>query len=219
MPCHILVFGSTSPLGQEFCQAALGASHTLTLYVRNASKLHVEISSNTNIIIGNLFDAEALEAAINCGATTCVSFLGPVLGNCKRGQMPVTNGYELIVPLLRKHNYRRVLITSTASFHVTQDRFSLVYSFMVWSVYLFFRAAYDEINGFTPLITKLPIDNGMKWTVFRVPILGKGKAKGVKAGYVGEVGVKVEREGVAQWVIKEMEEGKWVGKCPCLANA
>jgi hypothetical protein len=218
---HILVFGSTSPLGLAFVHAALRASHTLTLYVRNASKLPVSISSSNLVttIIGPLSDAPALEKAVSCGATTCISFLGPVLTSCKRGQMPLTRGYELIVPLLHKYEYKRVMITSTASYAVPQDSFSALYWLMVWSVYLLFRGAYDEINGFTPLVTQLAGKEETKWTVFRVPVLSNGDARAVQAGYVGNVGVRVERKGVAEWVLQEMEEEMWVGKCPALGNA
>jgi hypothetical protein len=220
-PRHILVFGSTSPLGLAFVHAALSASHTLTLYVRNASKLPGTVSSSPLVttIIGPLADARALENAVSCGATTCISFLGPILASCKRGQMPLTRGYELIVPLLRKYEYIRVMITSTASYAVSQDRFSVLYWLMVWSVYLLFRGAYDEINGFTPLVTQLAGQEETKWTVFRVPALSNGDAGAVQVGYVGDVGVRVERKGVAEWVLQEMREERWVGKCPALGNA
>jgi hypothetical protein len=220
-PRHILIFGSTSPLGLAFCLAALRDSHTLTLYIRNASKLPASISSSPSVttIVGDLANVTALETAVSCGAATCVSFLGPVLSNLKKGHRPVTNGYELIVPLLCKYDYTRVLITSTASYSIPEDRFSLWYALIVWSVYLFFRPAFEEINGFTPLVVGLPLDAGLKWTVFRVPVLVNGETRTVKAGYLGDVGIKAERKGVAEWVMREMEEEQWVGKCPAVANA
>jgi hypothetical protein len=216
MPRHILVLGSTSPAGIAFCLSALRDSHTLTLYVRTPSKLPQEISSNATVITGDLTNAASLEEAISSGAKTCVSFLGPVLGKGKR--MAVKEGYELIVPMLQKYRYERVLAVSTASYAVPEDRFSWMYWFMVMSVYLIFRAAYDEINGFTPLITSLPAEE-IKWTVFRVPVLKSGEAKEVKAGYVGDVGVVLDRKGLAEWVLQEMEEEKWVGKAVAVANA
>jgi hypothetical protein len=222
MPRHILVLGSTSPAGQAFCLSALRDSHTLTLYVRTPTKLPVEISSNAtvNVIVGTLDDAKALEEATSCGARTCISFLGPVLNvhSMGKGAMPITEGYKLITLMLQKHRYDRVLAVSTASYKAPEDRFSLLYALMVWSVYLLFRSAYNEINGFTPLITSLPVDE-VKWTVFRVPMLKNGEAKEVKAGYVGDVGVRLERKALAEWVLEEMVECRWVGKCPAVANA
>jgi hypothetical protein len=217
MPRHILVLGGTSPAGVAFCFAALGDSHMLTLYVRNASKLPSEISSNANVVVGGLDDPAALERAISA-AKTCISFLGPVLSNLTKCYTPITEGYRTILPLLQKHNYTRALFISTASYRAPQDAFSILYLLMVWSVYLFFSPAYEEINGFTPLITQLPADE-LAWTVFRVPVLRDGEAKPVKAGFVGEVGMTIERKAIAEWVLKEMEDGKWLGKCPALSNA
>lgn len=219
MPRHILVFGGTSPTGIDFCLAALRDGHTLTLYVRNASKLPSEISSNVNIVAGNLTDASKVEEAVACGAKTVVSFIGPVLADAKKGHTPIADGYRVIIPLLRKYKYERTLNISTASYKAPQDRFSLLYSLMIWPVYLFVHPAYAEINAMTPLITELPTDE-IKWTVFRVPVLRDKDAKPVKAAFVGEgVGMFLERKGIAEWVLKEMEEEKWVGKCPALSNA
>jgi NAD(P)-dependent dehydrogenase (short-subunit alcohol dehydrogenase family) len=220
MPRHILVFGSTSPAGIAFCLAALRDSHTLTLYVRNASKLPTEISSAATVVVGSLDDAASIEQAVSGGAKTCVSFLGPVQGELKKGQLPITAGNKIIVPLLQKHRYTRILFLSTASYKVPQDRFSLLFSLVVWAVYLFVRGAYQEINGFTPLVASLPVDE-VAWTVFRVPILKNGEAREVNAGFVGDkgVGVMLERKGLAEWVLKEMEEGEWIGKCPAVSNA
>lgn len=88
---------------------------------------------------------------------------------------------------------------------------------MIWFVYLFAYPAYAEINGMTQQMVELPSD--LNWTVFRVPMLMDGNAVPVKAGWVGEVGMRLERKGLAEWVLKEMEEGKWIGKCPAVANA
>ncbi|KAK7185586.1 NmrA family protein [Paraphaeosphaeria sporulosa] len=217
MPRHILVFGGTSPAGIDFSLAALRDGHTLTLYVRNASKLPPEIRENATIHTGQLNDAAAVEKAVASGAKTCVSFLGPVMSDLKRGSTPITNGYATILPLLEKHAYERTLFISTASYRAPHDRFSLAYSFMIWGVYLFARAAYEEINAMTRLMVALPSE--MNWTVFRVPMLKSGEARAVKAGMVGEVGVMLDRKGLAEWVLREMEEGKWVGRCVAVANA
>jgi|TARA_R110002003_G_scaffold145_4_gene13371 hypothetical protein len=218
MPRHILVFGSTSPAGIAFCLAALRDSHTLTLFVRNATKLPDEVSSNATIVNGQLTDAVALEHAIACGATTCVSFLGPVMNDLKKGEKPIADGYKLIIPMLQKYGYTRTLVLSTASFRVPEDHFTILFSLMVWLVYLFARAAYDEINGFSPLVAQLPTDE-LGWTIYRVPILRNGETREVAAGYVGKVGLTIERKALAEWLLQEMERKTWIGKCPAVANA
>jgi hypothetical protein len=220
-PRHILVLGGSSPCGIAFCLAALRDSHTLTLYIRptSISKLPAEISSSATIVTGDLTDATALERAISSGAKICVSFLGPIM-SVKRGNMPVTDGFKIIVPLLQKYKYTRTLVLSTASYKAPEDKLSLLYWLLVMVVYLAVRSAYDEINGYAPIVTSTPVEE-LGWTVFRVPMLKNGEAVEVKAGFVGEkgVGMALERRALAEWVLVEMEEGKWVGKCPAVSNA
>ncbi|KAF2791001.1 NAD(P)-binding protein [Melanomma pulvis-pyrius CBS 109.77] len=219
MPRHILVLGSTSPTGIDFCRAALSDGHTLTVFVRNASKLPAEIANDVTTITGQLTDVAALEEAVQGGATTCVSFLGPTIGQSKKGQTPIADAYKILLPLLQKHNYSRNMFVSTASYRAPQDVFSFLYSLMIWSVYLFFNFAYIEINTMTPLITALPVAE-MNWTVFRVPMLKDGPSGPVKAEFVGKgVGMSLDRKALADWLLKEMEEGKWIGKCPAVSNA
>ena len=65
------------------------------------------------------------------------------------------------------------------------------------------------------------------WTVFRVPLLRGERLEGnegeVNAGWVGDGegrdGLALDRGRLARWVLGELEEGRWVGRCPMLANA
>ncbi|KAJ4350359.1 uncharacterized protein N0V89_008980 [Didymosphaeria variabile] len=138
MPRHILVLGGTSPAGIDFSLAALRDGHTLTLYVRNPSKLPPEIANNATLHKGELTDAAAIEKAV---------------------------AYQHYDAAIRG------------------------------------AAEGDELDGVSGAA------------------VGEGPAKGVKAGMVGEVGAKLERKGLAEWVLKEMEVGKWAGKVPAVSNA
>jgi Trk K+ transport system NAD-binding subunit len=79
---HFLLFGGTGICGRIFTQAALEAGHTLTLYVRNPSKIPAEFAANPNLhtIQGELSDEEELKKAAACGADIFVCLAGPTLG-------------------------------------------------------------------------------------------------------------------------------------------
>jgi nucleoside-diphosphate-sugar epimerase len=79
---HILLFGGTGICGRIFTQAALDAGHTLTLYVRNPSKIPAEFAANPNLhtIQGELGDEEGLKKVAACRAEIFVSLAGPTLG-------------------------------------------------------------------------------------------------------------------------------------------
>jgi len=54
----------------------------------------------------------------------------------------------------------------------------------------------------------------------RVPILTNGAAKPVVATIAGsgEDGLLLSRKSFAVWLLKELEEGKWIGKAPVLSS-
>lgn len=58
-----------------------------------------------------------------------------------------------------------------------------------------------------------------KWTLFRVPSLGNGEVKRVTGTYTGtgQDGMFLTRSSIAEWVLQEMREGKWIGKTPVFA--
>jgi hypothetical protein len=134
--------------------------------------------------------------------------------DCKQ---PVADGYKVILPLLEKHKYERNLFLSTASYHDPADTFSFAFLILVCMIRTFAHPAYVEINAMNTQFVNLP--GRMKWTVYRVPILRSGETKPIRAGMIGETGMFLERKGLAEWLLKEMEEEKWVGKCPALSNA
>lgn len=67
----------------------------------------------------------------------------------------------------------------------------------------------------------------IEWTVFRVPLLqGKELDENggeVNAVYVGDKkwrdGLLLDRGRLARWILRELEEGKWIRASPILANA
>ncbi|KAI9737802.1 MAG: hypothetical protein M1834_009170 [Cirrosporium novae-zelandiae] len=219
MPHHILVLGATGPAGLEFCSQALAKCHSLTLYIRNPSKLPADISENSSVTIfkGELTDKEALERAVSNGADTAASFLGPIVGH--KGT-PIADGYKLLLPLLKKYRVYRGLFLSTVSWRSPDDNWSW---YSKWRLLVLFVKvinidAYQEINAMTPIIA-CTSERDLKWTIFRVPILNNNEVeKEVGANFVGssEEGMFLSRKGMARWVLKEIDEEKWVGKGPCI---
>jgi hypothetical protein len=60
----------------------------------------------------------------------------------------------------------------------------------------------------------------MEWTLFRVGRLTDGPEKPVQATYLGsgQDSLSISRAGVAQWVLEEIAERRWVEKAQCICN-
>jgi len=221
MPSHILVFGATGQTGLDFCALALSPSHnhTLTLYVRNPSKLPEALTSNPNVtVIQGTFDDEAgLRKAASCGSDVFVSFAGPV---ARSTGTPVTDAMKLLFPLLIENNFKRALVLGTCSFTAPADKGAWKWSASIVLIKIIGGSAFDEFRGLGQFVTSQDV-NKIKWTLFRVPFLGNGEEKPVTATFTGtgKDGMFLSRKSIGAWVLKEIgEDSEWVGKAPVLCN-
>ena len=137
---------------------------------------------------------------------------------------PITEGFQLLWPLLIKHGFTRALQLSTPSFQVPdKDRFSAFWLSGVTFIRVTLGSAYKEIVGFSSFIASQPADQ-LKWTLFRVPLLVAGKEgdenKKVKAGFKGgeKDGYYLSRRRLAAWALEESERGEWLCEAPVLSN-
>lgn len=106
---------------------------------------------------------------------------------------------------------------------MVEDKLSLKWWLGVQFVYWLFGDAWEEVNGIGKVVTGLrdEEEDKLEWTVFRVPGLTKAAAGPVRAGFIGERGdgLLLSRKSLAVWVLQEVEERKWVGRCPALSDA
>lgn len=187
--------------------------------MRNPSKLPAAISENASVdVIEGTFDqTEKLDASAASGATIFVSFAGPVAGN--KGT-PVTDCYAKLYPRLIEHGYERALILSTPSYVAAEDKGGLKWTAVVSLIKVIGGSAYQEISGLGKLTAEVPVGK-LAWTLFRVPFLTNGNAGPVEAAYTGSGAdaLTLSRKSMAEWLIQELNEGKWVGKAPLISNA
>jgi len=142
---------------------------------------------------------------------------------------PITNALKTLYPLLlASGTFKRVMVLSTGSYSVPEDSRSFKWFL---AIQCFIRViggdTYGEIKGIAE--TTVDLGDRCKWTVFRVPLLhgkelnGKGSEDGVNAVYIGDKkgrdGYFLDRGRLVRWILEELDEMKWVRKCPALANA
>lgn len=74
-------------------------------------------------------------------------------------------------------------------------------------------SAYEEIRGIGALTVSQPLAE-LEWTLFRVPFLTNGAAGAVDANYLGHGAdaLALSRKSMAQWLLSELLEPKWIGK-------
>ena len=118
------------------------------------------------------------------------------------------------------NHYKRALFLSTPSYTAAGDKWSLKWSLVIGLLWLLVRSLYFDVVNAAGFIASQPVE-GLRWTLFRVPNLRSGPACPAKAAFKGDGndGWNLERKSLAEWVLLEMEQEKWVGKAPIIFNA
>lgn len=82
------------------------------------------------------------------------------------------------------------------------------------------RGQYREMLRVGEYIASIPVENGAKWTLFRVGGLTNGEQRPVKTTFLGSGsdGMWISRASVARWVLEEATQTKFVGEIPYICN-
>ena len=208
----ILVFGASGDTGKQLVEQALAAGYEVVAYVRNPSKLNVS-NKHLTIIQGELSDAALIETAIK-GTEAVLSALGPRGGSKNK---PLTQGMQNIIAAMKNQGVRRLVITSTLSAKDSKDKPDLRTKAMVNLVKTTMHAAYEDIVNLAETVRASDLD----WTIVRLTLLNnKPKSGKVKAGYVGtgEVGTQTSRADIADFMLKQINDKKYLREAPAISS-
>jgi hypothetical protein len=171
-----------------------------------------------------LNDAHTIKRALN-GVTSVVSFLGAYITLSgfltRRATTPIADSFSTLFTAMREANVKRILALSTpGGFPQTQDHVN--WGWWLFGVFLP-KIVVPEGDAEMARIGKLVSEQeDLEWTVFRVPHLNDGDAGlEVVPGYLGEEykgSRELSRGSLARWVLRELDEGVWVGKAPVVGN-
>jgi len=208
----IAIFGATGETGRQLVEQALAAGHEVVAYVRNPPKLNTR-HENLTIVQGDLADQTMIERAIS-GADAVISVLGPRGGS--KGK-PITRGMQNIIEAMKKQGVRRLIVSSTLSAKDPNDLPDFKAKALVNLVKLTMHAAYEEIVSVAETVRKSDLD----WTIVRLTTLNNNPKSGkVRAGYLGkgEVGLRISRADLAEFMLKQVQDTKYLRQAPVISN-
>jgi putative NADH-flavin reductase len=209
---RIAVFGATSVTGIRLVEQALAAGDHVVVYVRNPSKLNIS-HEHLKVIQGELTDEPLIESAVS-GANAVISVLGP-RGDSKN--KPITHGMQSIISAMKKQGIRRLIITSTLSAKDPNDPLNFRTKALVNLVKVTMHDAYEEIVSVAETVR----DSDLDWTIVRLTMLNNNPKSGkVKTGYVGkgEVGTWISRADLADFLLKQVQDTKYLLQAPAISN-
>jgi putative NADH-flavin reductase len=208
----IAIFGATGETGRQLVEQALAAGYQVVAYVRNPSKLNTK-HENLTIVQGELADQAIIERAVS-GADAVISVLGPRGGS--KGK-PITRGMQNIIEAMKKQGVRRLIISSTLSAKDPNDLPDFKAKALVNLVKLTMHAAYEEIVSVADTVRKSDLD----WTIVRLTTLNNNPKSGkVRVGYLGkgEVGLRISRADLAEFMLKQVQDTKYLRQAPVINN-
>lgn len=208
----LTIFGATGGTGKQLVEQALAAGNYVAAYVRNPSKLNIR-HEHLTIVQGELADQAMIEHAVS-GADAVISVLGPRGGSKDK---PITRGMQNIIEAMKKHGVRRLIVSSTLSAKDPNDLPDFKAKALVNLVKLTMHAAYEEIVSVAETVRKSDLD----WTIIRLTTLNNNPKSGkVRVGYLGkgEVGLRISRADLAEFMLKQVQDTKYLRQAPVISN-
>ncbi len=209
---RITVFGATGGTGKQLVEQALASGDEVVAYVRSPSKLGI-VHEHLSIVQGELSDAALIETAIK-GTDVVLSALGPRGGSKNK---PLTQGMQNIITAMKNQGVRRLIVTSTLSAKDSRDKPDFKTKALVSLVKTTMHATYEDIVNAAETVRA----SDLEWTIVRLAALNnKPKSGRVKVGYVGtgEVGMSISRADIADFMLSQIEDIKYLRQAPAISN-
>lgn len=211
---HITVFGATGAIGSLTVDELLARGHELTAHARNTAKVPARWASRVRVVIGEMADAEQIDAAI-VGADAVVSALGPSMDRNATG-LPLVEGTGYIADGMRRHGVDRYVGQGTPSVRDPQERVTVQARLIGFVARTFLPRAYREMLGMSALVM-VP---DLRWTIVRFAAPNDGlQAGAVRAGFFGtdRIGFAVSRADIAAFTAAQVEDDTFVRRVPAIS--
>ncbi|SIS39871.1 Putative NADH-flavin reductase [Salimicrobium flavidum] len=208
----IVVFGGTGATGLRLVDKLLGRGHEVYAYARSPEKLYPMEHERLATIEGTLDEREKIKETVR-DADAVISLLGPN-GRVKR--QTLSEGVINIVETMGEVGTKRFLGVATSSVEDPKDEKSYRINAFASALRIGLANNQREVERMAAAIRSTDLD----WTLVRVGYLNDKGEKPVKVGYYGkeEVGVRVSRASLAQFMADLAESDDYVKESPVVSN-
>lgn len=205
----LAVLGGTGRTGRLLIDQALVRGYPLRVLARDPARLH----RRDDALFALRGDARSREdvARLLSGADVVLSTLGPVRGESS-GVME-TAARTLVDVMTELGLTRRITLTG-AGVRQPGDRPKLADRLIRRALATLQADVLRDSEAHVRTVTASPLD----WTVVRAPMLRDGPARPVRAGMVGDIGPQISRASVADFMLREVEAGRWIRQAPAISN-
>jgi putative NADH-flavin reductase len=204
----IAIFGASGATGQLLTQRCLAAGHSVTALLRRPESF--ALRDRVRVVRGSAFDAAIVRETV-AGSDVVLSALG---ARSLRKEDVLEHAVPLIVAAMKQTGVKRIIALGSAgaladSLKKQPAWRRWIVENIVYKTMLKWPVA-SQISQYTTLSS-----SGLDWTMVMPPMLTNAAGRGVYR-IDGEAlprnGSKISREDVADFMMKQIDSGEWVGK-------
>ena len=204
----IAIFGASGATGQLLTQRCLAAGHSVTALLRRPESF--ALRDRVRVVRGSAFDAAIVRETV-AGSDVVLSALG---ARSLRKEDVLEHAVPLIVAAMKQTGVKRIIALGSAgaladSLKKQPAWRRWIVENIVYKTMLKWPVA-SQISQYTTLSS-----SGLDWTMVMPPMLTNAPGRGVYR-IDGEAlprnGSKISREDVADFMMKQIDSGEWVGK-------
>lgn len=209
---RLLVVGGTGGTGKEIVRQAVAAGHTVTALVRNIEAA-TEALPGARLVKGNVLDAACMDDACD-GQEAVISSLGSGLSLFSRMTM-LSEGTRTLVGAMTSRGVRRLVCITGVGAGDSRGHGGFVYDWLVQPTLL--RQVYADKDRQEAVVRA----SGLDWIIPRPARLVDGPRTGkyrVLTDVSGVHGGKIARADVADFVVKQVADTRYLGQTPLLVS-
>lgn len=200
---HIALIGATGTVGRHILEQALDAGHSVTALVRDPARLDVT-HPDLDVVAGDVTHPDAASRAVK-GADAVVVALGAGRAGGIREA-----GTRSVVDAMRRQGVDRLVCLSTLGAGDSRGNLNLVWKYLMFGLLL--RNAYADHQRQELVVTS----SGLDWTIVRPGAYTDGPRTGeYRHGFgtdASGLALKVSRADVADLVLRQLSDGRYVGR-------
>lgn len=199
----LAVFGGTGRTGIHVVRQALAAGHEVTALARTPEKMSIQDPKLT-VIPGDVTDRSAVDKTV-AGAEAVISALAPTVA-----------GMRNIIDAMKAEGITRIVVTSGAGVYRDGDKPPLSSKLISFAIKTFSADAYNASVGVAEALDK----SGLDWTLVRAPRLVDEPARGdlYVGPLTGEMKTTLTREDYGAFLLKQLDDARWIRKSPVISD-
>ncbi|MGE6540630.1 SDR family oxidoreductase [Bacillus luti] len=205
----IAILGANGKAGKYLVNEALKKGYEVKILTRDSNNMRVT-NENLEAIIGDARNFSSIRKLLK-GCRVVIN----AVGQPKNESYLFSTVTKHILEAMKEFEIKRYILISGGSLNVTGDQKGMVNKIGATLFKLFLPKMMQDKYEELQIIQSSEVD----WTIVRLPFVMEGKGIGkIKESLVDMPGIKIHNSDIAPFVIKQINSGRYVGKCPFISN-